>query len=172
MKEIVEKASKIEFGIVSGDCVIMTLCLTRYMKEKHNIELKIHIGALIDKIGNTTLHMWNSYKGKVIDLTAHSQPNETAQSMILDEPISDEGNSKRIISYKIDNERLVVFAKNQVELASAIDADVMTVSHFFLDYRRDGRVPYSKAIESMGTESRELYYETFLLLIEDSKNVF
>ena len=89
MKEIIKKAADIEFGMAAGDCVLMTLCLRKYMKEEHNIELKAHVGALINEYG-TTLHMWNSYKGKMIDLTAHKQPYETAQSVILDEPISDE----------------------------------------------------------------------------------
>ena len=167
MREIIEKASKIDFGIDSGDCVIMTSCLTRYMKEKHNTELKVHIGALFRDNEHATLHMWNSYKGKVIDLTAHTQAHNTAQSMILDEPISTEGNAKRLQSYKVDSKVLLDFARSMVVTASEIDPKAITVSHFFLKYTRDGKVPYSKVIESMATESRSRYYEKFLLLMED-----
>ncbi len=160
LKEILQEASGIKFDNAWGDCLLITLCLTRYMKEEYDIELKAHIGALRSEEG-ATLHMWNSYKGKMIDLTAHRQREETAQSVILDNPISKEGNSKRVVSYKINSEDLRSFAKGMAKSAEEMKPDSESVSHIFLKYERTGKIPYDDILSLMNTESRKENYEEF-----------
>ncbi len=167
LEEILRKAANIEFGNEWGDCLIMTLCLTRYMKEVHGIELKVHIGALVGSKG-TTLHMWNSYKGKMIDLTAHKQRGETAQSFILDKPISIDGNSKRVLSYKLNSDTIRNFARGMTKTAESIDPDVSTISHIFLKYERTGKIPYNDVKDIMNTEERKSYDEKFKLIMNET----
>ncbi len=160
LRTILKKASEIEFGNAWGDCLLMTLSLTRYLKEEYGVELKAHIGALVGEEG-TTLHMWNSYKGKMIDLTAHKQRGETAQSFILDTPISEEGNSKRVVSYKINSEPLRDFARNMAKYAEEKSPESLSISHIFLKYERAGKIPYDDIPSLMDTESRRNNYEKF-----------
>lgn len=164
MKDILRKASKIEFDIPTGDCVIMTLCLTKYMKEKYDIELTAHIGALVSKKG-ITLHMWNTYEGKIIDLTAHKQQHDKGQSLILGEPISGKGNSKRVISYKIDSERVRAFARKVISDAAKTDTDAVTDAHIFLNNERTGKLPYDEVITILGTKQNG-YWQHFISQME------
>lgn len=79
-------ANKIEEDNIKGACNRIPFILKYYLHRYHNIVIDIHFG-LIEYEGKYAVHNWNSYEGKKIDITIHSQLiNElNSDCLILDE---------------------------------------------------------------------------------------
>ena len=144
MKYLLKKASKYRFGNSSGECFLMTMCLTKYMKEEKGITLQTHVGGIQNENDKNDLvvHLWNSYKGKMIDLTSHTQPELRVKGEILGKKIKGFENSKRVSNKTMDTPILINYAKDWIIDRSKIDKNDITIDHIFVDNVKTGLVSY------------------------------
>lgn len=79
-------ADKVEVENIKGACDRMPHILKYYLNRYHKIDIDLHYG-LVECGGMYGLHTWNSYQGKMIDITIHNQLlDETCSNcIILDE---------------------------------------------------------------------------------------
>ncbi len=141
MRDLLTKASKYSFGSPNGECFQMTMCLSKYMLEEEGIQLKTHIGGIRNS-GGTSVHLWSSYEGKIIDLTSHTQPMDRVQAVILGEKIEGFENAKRVSSKKINTSGVRSFSKQMIKHFREEDKNNITIHHIFLDNLKTGLVSY------------------------------
>lgn len=113
-------ADKVDSEEDKGQCTFIPYFLKYYLYRYHNIDIKIHHG-LIEIDGKYSHHNWNTYEGKLIDISIHQQ-YESADSncIILDDIYIDKGFSPK---YHLE-ENLPSEYLNNIEKSIHLEKDI------------------------------------------------
>lgn len=118
LEKIVKKVSeiiadRIENEKLEGKCNFYPFFLKYYLYRFHKINIDLNFG-IIPNGDLFSMHNWNSFNGKIIDITIHHQlENAHFSSVILDEVYIDKGSKKEI--YYNHNELPVIYLKRVQE---------------------------------------------------------
>ncbi len=92
VKNVAEKiATYIEDNDIKGSCHFVSYFYKYYLLKYHNINIKIHSGIIVPSNDSFGFHSWNSFNGKLIDLTIHKQNIVDYNCIILDNIFIDKG---------------------------------------------------------------------------------
>ncbi len=130
---------------IKNDCLRVSSCLARYLKEEKNIVSKVHIGAIISPDERfITPHVWISVDGSITDLTSSLQDIDKVQNIINGKKIGKKEKSKRLSGFKIKSTDIKNWEDkiNNTDTSESVSSICEVVS-----YKDTFIIPYERALE-------------------------
>ncbi len=129
---------------LTNDCIRVSVCLARWLKEEKGVECKIHLGAIGSKDNRyLTPHTWISIDGKITDITSMHQKDDTTQCIVDGKAVGKKGNGRRISGHKMSSKILDTYQK--LLIGKYISSDIVSALNELIKHRDTFKIPYDEA---------------------------